>query len=54
MVKILRKSQENSEAQFSKLSVLVGQKSIFHRYCIQKVKDRLQIRVYNINNESNM
>ena len=32
--------------------VFVGQKSIFRHYCIQNVKDRIQIRVYKINNES--
>jgi len=52
MVKILRKSQENSEAQFSKLSVLVGQKSICRRFCFENVKDGIQIQVCNINSES--
>ena len=52
MVKILRKSQESHEAQFPKFSVFIGQKSIFHRYCIQNAKDGIQTHVYNINNES--
>ena len=30
----------------------MGQKSIFRQYCIQNVKDGIQIQVYNINNES--
>ena len=51
MVKILRKSLENHEAQFPTISVFIGQKSIF-RYCIQNVKDGIRIQVYNINNES--
>ena len=34
------------------LSVFIGQKSIFRRYCIQNVKDGIQIQVYNIKNES--
>ena len=52
MVKILRKSSKNHEAQFPKLSVFIGQKSIFHRYCIQYVQHGIQIQVYNISNES--
>ena len=32
MAKILRKSEENHEAQFPKLSVLAGQISIFRHY----------------------
>ena len=46
------KSSENHEAQFPKLSVFVCQKSIFRHCCFQYVKDRIQIRVYRINNES--
>ena len=45
MVKILRKSSKNHEAQFPKLSVFIGQKSIFHRYCIQYVQHGIQIQV---------
>ena len=30
---------------------LLGQKSIFHCYCLQNVKDGSQIQVYNINYE---
>ena len=30
----------------------VGQKSIFHHYYIQNIKDGIQFRVYKINNES--
>ena len=52
MVKILRKSEDNHEAQFPNVIIFVGQKSIFHRYCLQNVKDKVQIQVYNINNES--
>ena len=51
MVKILRKSYENHEAQFPKFIVFLGQKSIFRRYCIQNAKDGIQIQVYNTNNE---
>ena len=51
MVKILRKSKGNHEAQFPKLSVFIGQKSVFHSCCIQNVKDGIQIQVYNINKE---
>ena len=46
------KSQENHETQFLKVSVFIGQNSIFRRYCIQNVKDGIQIQVYNIHNES--
>ena len=52
MIKMLKKSYENHQAQFLKLSVFIGQKSVFCRYCIQSVKDGIQIQVYNINNES--
>ena len=31
---------------------LLAKKSIFRHYCIQIVKDGIQIQVYNINNES--
>ena len=51
MVKILRKSYENHEAQFPKLNAFIHQKSIFRHYCIQNVKDGIQIQVYNINTE---
>ena len=50
MVKILRKSRENHEAQFPKFSVFIAQKSTFHHYCIQNVKDGIQIQVHKINN----
>ena len=30
----------------------MGQKSVFRHYCIQNVKDGIQIQVYNIINES--
>ena len=30
------------------LGVFIGQKSVFRRYCIQKVKDEIQIQVYKI------
>ena len=52
MVKILRKSSENRKAQFSKFGVFIAQKSIFGRYRIQNNKGRIQVQVYNINNES--
>ena len=39
-------------AQFPKFSVFIGQKSIFHHYCIQNLKDGIQVKVYNTNNES--
>ena len=43
MVKILRKPKENHEAQFPKFRVFIGQKSLFRHYCIQNVKDGIQI-----------
>ena len=46
------KSYKNHKAQFPKSSVFIGQKSIIRRYCIQNVKDGIQILVYNINNDS--
>ena len=49
MVKILRRSYENHEAQFPIFCAFIGQKSKFRHYCIQNVT---QIQVYNINNES--
>ena len=52
MVKILRKSYENHKTQSPKFSVFIAQKSIFRRYCIQKVKDGTQIQVCNIKSES--
>ena len=52
MVKILRKPYENHEAQMPKFSVFIGHTTILCRYCIQHVKGRIQIQVYNINNES--
>ena len=52
MVKILRTSLESRKAQFPKSSVFIGQKSIIRRYCIQNVKDGIQIHVYNIINDS--
>ena len=52
MVKILRISNENHEAHFPKFNAFIGQKSIFHRYCIQNVKDGIQIQVYDIDIES--
>ena len=42
MVKILRKSHENHEAQVPEFSVFIGQKSIFRHYYIQNVKDGIQ------------
>ena len=52
MVKILRKPYENHEAQLPKFSVFIGHTMILCRYCIQHVKGRIQIQVYNANNES--
>ena len=50
------KSEENrkkiTRLNFKKLSVFIGQRSVFRRYCIQNVKDGIQIQVYNIINES--
>ena len=51
MAKILRKSQENYEAEFPKSCVFIGQTSIFHHYYSQNIKDGIKIRVYKINNE---
>ena len=44
------KSKENHEAQFPQFSIFIGQKSIFRRYCVQNVKDGVQIQAYNTNN----
>jgi len=52
MIKIVRESWESHEAQIPKFSVFIGQKSIFRRYYIQNVKERIQIRIYKIDNES--
>ena len=38
--------------QFPRFSVFIGQKSIFRRYCIQNVKDGIQVQAYNIYYES--
>ena len=51
MVKILRKFFNTQEAQFPKVSVFIGQNSIFCNYCIQTGANGVQIQVYNINNE---
>ena len=51
MVKILRKSQENHQAEFPKFNVFIGQRSIFRRYWIQNVKDGIQIQECNITND---
>ena len=52
MLKILRKSQQNREAQFPKLGAFDDQKPAFRHYCIRNVKDGIQMRVYKINDES--
>ena len=52
MLKILRKSEENHEAQFPKFSVFIHQRLIFCHYCLQNVKNGIQIQVCNINNKS--
>ena len=52
MAKILRKSCGNHKAQFPKLRVFAGQKSILRHYCIQNVTDGTQIRAHTINKES--
>ena len=49
---MLKESEENHKAQYPKLSVFIGQKSAFRRYCIQNVKDGIQIQVCNIIYES--
>ena len=41
MANTLRKPKENDMAQFPKLSVVIGQKSMLHNYHIQTVKDRI-------------
>ena len=46
------KSYENHKAQFAKLNVFVGQKSISCHYYIQNVKDGIEFRVYTIDKES--
>ena len=46
MAKILRKSQENHRTQLPNLVFLFA-KSILRHCCIQNVKDRIQIQVYN-------
>ena len=47
MIKIVKKSQ----GEIPKFSVVIDQKSIPRRYCIQNFKDKSQIRVYKINKE---
>ena len=50
------KSCENlkkiTELNFQNWGVFVGQKLILSHYCIQSVKDRIQIKVYKISRES--
>ena len=48
MVKIVR----NSRGLISNINVFIGQKSTFRHYCIQNVKDGIQIQVGNVNNEN--
>ena len=48
----LKKTVRKSRGSMSKLRVFIGQKSIFCCYCIQDVKDGIQIQVYNIINKS--
>ena len=38
--------------QFSNLIALGGEKSILSHYCIQNVKDGIQIQIYKIDKES--
>ena len=45
--KVVRKSRDS----ISKTKCFIGQESVFRRYCIQNVKDGIQIQVYNINNK---
>ena len=45
MYKIFRKSQSS----IPKLNIFIGQKSILYHYCIQNVKDGIQIRAYTVN-----
>jgi len=45
----MRKHPEN---EYKVFFVFIGQTSVFRRYCIQNVKDGIQIQVYNIINES--
>ena len=52
MVNIIKKSEEHRKAQFPKLSIFAGQKSILLHYYIQNVKDRIQIRLLKRNKES--
>ena len=47
-MKIVGKSRGSS----SKIKCFIGQKFIFLHYCIQSVKDRIQIQVQNIINDS--
>ena len=42
---MLRKIKENNVAQFPKVSVFIGQKTIFRRYYIKNVEDGIQIQV---------
>ena len=46
--KIIRKSR----GSISKIKCFLGQKSLFRSYCIQNVKDGIQIQVYNIISEN--
>ena len=51
IVKILRISLEDHEAQFPKLSVSAVVKSIFRHYCVQNGEDGIQTRAYRISKE---
>ena len=45
MVKLLRKCKEIHDVHLSKFYVFSGQKSIFPHYCIQIVKNEIQLQV---------
>ena len=46
----LKWPKSKSQGSISKISVLVGEKSISRHYCIQNVEDGIQIRVYKLSN----
>ena len=50
--KFLENLRKITSRNFQKLSVFIGQKSIFRHHCIQNIKVRIQIRVFTIKKEN--
>ena len=47
----MRLQLSKSRGSIPEFSVFIGQKSIFRQYCIENVRDGIQIQVYNFNKE---